>query len=153
MRGRSWVRRIALGCALFALAGIAGAARAATSPAAEQVEFGVEMARRGLWNEALFRFEAARSLGGESATVLNNLAVAYEAVGRFDDALEAYRAALRVDPMHRRLRQNYQRFVEFYQGFRPRPPAGDEPASQPAPVAPAEPASESPAGEAPEGEA
>src|SRR5690606_21239901 len=32
MRGRSWVRRIALGCALFALAGIAGAARAATSP-------------------------------------------------------------------------------------------------------------------------
>lgn len=134
MRGRAAVRRIALGW-MVGLAGFAaGADAAARSPAAEQVAFGVDMARRGLWSEAVFRFEAARRLDADSVKVLNNLAVAYEAVGRFDDALEVYRAALRVDPAQRRLRQNYQRFVEFYQGFRPPSNEAAEPAG-PAPVA------------------
>jgi Tfp pilus assembly protein PilF len=108
-----------------ALAG-AGASRAAeSSSAAAQLEFGVTMARRGLWNEAVFRFEAARRSEPGNVRALNNLAVAYEAVGRFDDALAAYRDALRADPNNRRLRQNYQRFVEFYQSFRPRAAEGE----------------------------
>jgi len=120
---------------MVALAGLAaGALAAERGPAAEQVAFGVDMARRGLWSEAVFRFEAARRIDGADVKVLNNLAVAYEAVGRFDEALETYRAALRVDPAQRRLRQNYQRFVEFYQGFRPPPKESTEPVG-PAPVA------------------
>jgi tetratricopeptide (TPR) repeat protein len=84
-----------------------------------QLGFGVSMAQRGLWSEALFRFERAHQLDPNSFRVLNNLAVAYEANGRFDEALATYRRALALDPDDRNLRRNYARFVEFYQSFRP----------------------------------
>jgi len=82
-----------------------------------QIKFGVEMARRGLWNEALFRFEqAGASLPGD-ARVLNNLAVSYEAVGRFDEALATYKKALEASPGNADLRANYTKFVDFYQNY------------------------------------
>lgn len=87
--------------------------------AAEQMSFGVDMAKRGLWREALFRFQRARQLDPNLPRVLNNLAVAYEAVGDFDRALEHYKMALAADPSNRDLKKNYARFVEFYQSFRP----------------------------------
>ncbi|MEM9556926.1 MAG: tetratricopeptide repeat protein [Acidobacteriota bacterium] len=101
----------------------------ATQPA--QLAFGVDMAERGLWNEALFRFEQARRIAPGDARVLNNIAVAYEALGQFDEALAAYREALRVDRSNQNVRQNYSRFVEFYRAFKPdeegQADAGDTP--------------------------
>ena len=85
----------------------------------EQLAFGVKMAKRGLWSEALFRFRQAEKTQPGNPRVLNNLAVAYEAVGLFDEALETYKAALEVDPANRELRRNYARFIEFYQAFKP----------------------------------
>lgn len=85
----------------------------------DQLEFGVKMAQRGLWSEALFRFRQAERLAPESPSVLNNLAVAHEALGRFEEALEIYRRALELDPDNAGLRRNYARFVEFYQSFKP----------------------------------
>lgn len=126
---------------LALLPGALAAAGPATSRKS-QMEFGVEMARRGLWNEALFRFENAKRLDPSDAAVLNNLAVCYEAAGRFDEALATYRAALAIEPGNRALKANYSRFAEFYQDFKP-------PAPKPAATA----ASESPAQEAPEQEA
>jgi tetratricopeptide (TPR) repeat protein len=82
-------------------------------------DFGVEMARRGLWSEALFRFKQAEKARPNDAKVLNNVAVAYEAVGQFELALEAYQRALRANPSNRELKQNYSSFIEFYQGFKP----------------------------------
>lgn len=87
--------------------------------AEEQIAFGVDMAKRGLWREALFRFQRAHQLDPNRPRVLNNLAVAYEAVGDFDSALEHYKLALAADPANRDLKRNYARFVEFYQSFRP----------------------------------
>lgn len=84
-----------------------------------QMNFGVQMAQRGLWNEALFRFQRARSLSPGNPRVLNNLAVAYEATGQFDEALTAYQQALQASPENRDLRRNYARFVEFYQAYQP----------------------------------
>ena len=96
------------------------AVEAAKPPSAkEQIEFGVKMARRGLWSEALFRFKKADEMQPNDAKTLNNLAVAYEAVGQFDLALEHYQKALRASPSNRDLKKNYARFVEFYQGFKP----------------------------------
>ncbi|HEX4952549.1 MAG TPA: tetratricopeptide repeat protein [Thermoanaerobaculia bacterium] len=101
-----------------------------------QLQFGVQMARRGLWNEALFRFEQARRLDPENARILNNLAVASEALGRFDKALSHYQEALRRDPGNAEVKRNYARFIEFYQSFsagkaakpttETQPPAGGE---------------------------
>lgn len=82
-----------------------------------QLAFGVDMARRGLWSEALFRFHQAERLDPRNPRILNNLGVAYEATGEYDKALGYYKQALQVDPNNRELRANYGRFVEFYQAF------------------------------------
>lgn len=87
--------------------------------AKEQLKFGVNMARRGLWSEALFRFKQADRLDPGSPRILNNVAVAYEALGQFDKALATYQEAIRRQSSDRDLRKNYSRFVEFYRAFRP----------------------------------
>ncbi len=97
-----------------------------------QLSFGVDMAKRGLWSEALFRFRQAEKAQPGDPRVLNNLAVAYEAVGLFDEALETYKSALKADPANRELRRNYARFIEFYQAFKPEEKPAEQPAEKPA---------------------
>lgn len=86
--------------------------------AREQWKFGVDMADRGLWSEALFRFEQARRIEPEHPKILSNIAVAHEALGLFEQALNYYQQALRLAPRERDVRRNYSRFVEYYQNFR-----------------------------------
>jgi len=83
-----------------------------------QLAFGVDMARRGLWSEALFRFHQAAQAEPQNPRVLNNLGVAYEATGDYDKALSFYQQALKIEPNNRELRANYGRFVEFYQAYK-----------------------------------
>jgi tetratricopeptide (TPR) repeat protein len=85
-----------------------------------QLAFGVSMAQRGLWNEAMFRFHAAERLEPGNPHVYNNLGVAYEAAGDFEKALQSYQKALKLAPESREAKANYARFVEFYQGFKPK---------------------------------
>ena len=92
--------------------------RKPVSPEAE-LAFGVKMAQRGLWAEALFRFQQAEKLGDTRTQLFNNMAVAYEALGVFDKAEVYYKKALDADPKNAPLRRNYSRFVEFYQSFQP----------------------------------
>jgi tetratricopeptide (TPR) repeat protein len=90
------------------------------------------MAQRGLWSEALFRFRQAERLGDNRASVLNNIAVAYEALGLFDQAQIYYKKALDQDPRNVGLKRNYSRFVEFYQSFKPDQPGSPTGDEQPA---------------------
>ena len=83
------------------------------------IEFGVDMARQGLWSEALFRFQQADKAQPNDGRILNSMAVAYEAVGNFEKALEFYQKALRADPANSELKRNYSAFSQFYQAFRP----------------------------------
>ncbi len=118
------------------MAGALAMGAAGRAPGAgSQLAFGVDMARRGLWREALFRFQQARLTESGSARVLNNLAVAYEALGQFDQALETYRAALAAAPGDSDLKRNYSQFLEFYQGYQdaPQDPAAEPPTAEPAP--------------------
>ena len=92
-----------------------------------EISFGIKMAQRGLWSEALFRFKRAAEQRPGDSKVLNNLAVAYEAVGQYDNALLAYKEALKADTTNRELKRNYSRFIEFYQAFKP---AGEEPPAE-----------------------
>lgn len=108
----------------------AGAATGAAKPRPEeQLSFGVTMAKRGLWNEALFRFRMANQANPNDSRILNNMAVAFEAVGRFEEALASYQRALKADPTNRELKRNYSRFIEFYQGFKPAKESEEEDAS------------------------
>jgi len=86
--------------------------------ASSQLAFGVSMAQRGLWQEALFRFNEAERIDPQNPHVHNNLGVAYEAAGDFDKALDHYRRALQLAPNSREVKANYARFVEFYQGYK-----------------------------------
>lgn len=119
-RGLSAVMVMAASLLLLpALAGCSGN-RGATSlqhGPGDQLDFGVRMARQGLWSEALFRFEKARAAEPNNPRVLNNIAVALEAAGRYEEAMEAYREAIRLAPGNRDLEANYARFVDFYQSF------------------------------------
>lgn len=113
--GRAWllIALLALG-----IGAVAVPVSAAEDVAHKQLAYGVKMARRGLWSEALFRFRQAAKLQPNDPHILNNLAVSMEAVGLFDEALEVYQRGLKADPGDPDLRQNYARFVEFYQSFK-----------------------------------
>ena len=87
--------------------------------ASAQLAFGVQMAKRGLWSEALFRFKQAGRLRAGDPRILNNMAVAYEALGNFEKALDYYQEAIKSDPTNKELKRNYSRFVEFYRAFKP----------------------------------
>ena len=103
---------------LLACLVLAGTESFAKNPQAklaeEEMEFGFKAARRGYWQEALERFQLADELTPNQARILNNIAVALEANGRFDEARTTYRAALALDPGDGRVRRNFERFEEFY---------------------------------------
>jgi Flp pilus assembly protein TadD len=79
----------------------------------EQVEFGIKVAENGLWNEALYRWQKAVELDPTYAAAWNNLAIAYEHEGKFDQAKKAYEKALELDPKNLMIRQNYDLFKEI----------------------------------------
>jgi Flp pilus assembly protein TadD len=83
--------------------------------AAEERAFGVEMAIKGLWKEALFRFERAVALDPGDARALNNLAIALEQSGDFDGARAAYQNALKRRPKDDSIQQNFDLFMSFYE--------------------------------------
>jgi Tfp pilus assembly protein PilF len=81
--------------------------------AKEQVEFGIQVAQRGLWREAIYRWERATQLDPSYAAAYNNLAVAYEHEGQLDKARAAYEKALALEPNNTLIRQNYDLFKEI----------------------------------------
>ncbi|HEY2431165.1 MAG TPA: tetratricopeptide repeat protein [Vicinamibacterales bacterium] len=100
--------------ACIALAASATAARADNrSKSKEQVEFGIQVAQNGLWNEALYRWQKAVELDPSYSAAWNNLAIAYEHEGKFEQAKKAYEKALELDPKNLLIRQNYDLFKEI----------------------------------------
>jgi Tfp pilus assembly protein PilF len=79
----------------------------------EQVEFGIKVAQNGLWNEALYRWQKAVEIDPSYAAAWNNLAIAYEHEGKFENAKKAYEKALELDPKNLMIRQNYDLFKEI----------------------------------------
>ncbi len=111
LRGQvPWVRPALLTIVLFA----AGCGHNAdlTRPATQD-NFGVQMAKQNLWREALFRFRRVVQLNPSDPMAHNNLAVAYEANGDFDNARKEYLEALKLDRSNQYIQKNYSRFVEF----------------------------------------
>jgi Flp pilus assembly protein TadD len=83
------------------------------SEARQQVDFGIKVAQAGLWNEALYRWQKAVEIDPTYAAAWNNLAIAYEHEGRFDDARKAYEKAIELDPKNLMIRQNFDLFKEI----------------------------------------
>ena len=80
--------------------------------AKKEIAFGIDVARRGLWQEAQFRFERAAAKNPESASAFNNLGVTLEQQGEFDKARASYERALELDPGSLSIQQNFDLFRE-----------------------------------------
>jgi Tfp pilus assembly protein PilF len=101
--------------AALLLTALSGVAFADTrSDAKEQVEFGIAVAQRGLWKEAIYRWERATQIDPNYAAAFNNLAVAYEHEGLLEKAGEAYERALKLEPNNPMVRQNFELFKEIH---------------------------------------
>jgi Tfp pilus assembly protein PilF len=83
------------------------------SDAREQVEFGIQVAQRGLWREAIYRWERATQIDPSYAAAYNNLAIAYEQEGQLDKARAAYEKAIELDPSNTLIKQNFDLFKEI----------------------------------------
>lgn len=85
----------------------------ARTDAKKQIEFGIAVAQRGLWREAIYRWERAAQIDPTYAAAQNNLAIAYEHEGELDKARAAYEKALELEPNNTFIKQNYELFKEI----------------------------------------
>jgi Tfp pilus assembly protein PilF len=105
-------RMLTVALLLTALTGVAHAD--ARSDAKEQVAFGISVAQKGLWKEAIYRWERATQIDPDYAAAFNNLAVAYEHEGMLEKAGAAYERALKLEPNNPMVRQNFELFKEIH---------------------------------------
>lgn len=77
------------------------------------MEFGIAVAQKGLWKEALYRWERATQIDPTYAAAFNNLAIAYEQAGDFERARKAYERATELEPDNLQIRQNFDLFKEI----------------------------------------
>ena len=106
-------RAIALSCLVMLVVAAGCAHHKHATPQAAEENFGVNMAKMNLWREALFRFQRAVQINPNDAMAHNNLAVAYEANGDFENAAREYREAMKLDKSNQYIQKNYSRYVEF----------------------------------------
>ena len=99
--------------ALLMAAAAAPVAADARDDAKKQVEFGISVAQRGLWREAIYRWERATQIDPTYAAAHNNLAIAYEHEGELDKARQAYEKAIELEPDNTFIKQNYELFREI----------------------------------------
>lgn len=107
------MRLLLLFVPLLLVLGAAPAAADARDDAEKQVQFGIAVAQRGLWREAIYRWERATMIDPTYAAAHNNLAIAYEHEGELDKARTAYGKALELDPDNAFIKQNYELFKEI----------------------------------------
>jgi Flp pilus assembly protein TadD len=113
---------IVIACLLLAGCATSGGGRVV----GDSMHLGYKAARRGYWQEALERFRRANAAAPDDVRVLNNLAVALEAVGRYEEALATYESALAIAPNDRSLKRNHESFKEFYDSYILKTEPGEE---------------------------
>ena len=91
---------------------VANLVPASEKSSSQEVKFGVEVAEKGMWREALFRFQKAVEADPQNPSALNNLAVALEQMGEFSEARDNYERALELKPDDLYIQQNYDLFRE-----------------------------------------
>jgi Tfp pilus assembly protein PilF len=84
------------------------------SEAKQYAGFGIELAQKQIWPAAAAQFLKAVELDPMYAAAWNNLGIAYEQLGKFDEARKAYDQALKIEPNNQHILNNYDQFREIY---------------------------------------
>lgn len=106
-------RALAVALLIFGVSTATTTAAEQRGDAKEQVEFGIQVAQRGLWREAIYRWERATQIDPTYAAAFNNLAIAYEHEGQVDKARGAYEKAVAIEPENASIKQNFDLFKEI----------------------------------------
>lgn len=115
--GRNWKFVAALVMVAAFSATFVAAGDSAKKEASKDMKWGYKAARQGYWQEALMRFQHANELTPDQPRILNNIAVAQEANGFFEQALLTYQLGLSIDPGDQAMQRNFARFQEFYSSY------------------------------------
>jgi Flp pilus assembly protein TadD len=107
------MRVTAASAIVILLLGVAPATADARDDAKKQVEFGISVAQRGLWREAIYRWLRAAEIDPTYAAAHNNLGIAYEHEGELDKARAAYEKAIELEPNNTFIKQNFELFKEI----------------------------------------
>jgi len=71
------------------------------------------LAEDGLWKEAYYRWNKVLEAGRKDAVIYNNMAIALEEMGKFDEAEKTYQKALELAPNNQTIKTNYDRMKKF----------------------------------------
>ena len=85
----------------------------------QKMRFASDMARRGAWREAMFRWERLHQELPKDRRVLNNLGVAAEVLGMADKALDYYGRSIDADRPDSVIDGNRSRFERFWKDAAP----------------------------------
>ena len=105
--------RLATLFVLVASVAASPAAADARGDAKALVDFGISVAQKGLWREAIYRWEKAIETDPTYAAAYNDLAIAYEHEGQLVKARKAYEKALELEPNNSQIQQNFDLFKEI----------------------------------------
>lgn len=83
----------------------------------QQLKFGIRAAKEDRWDEAVYRWQKALQMDPNNVMAHNNLAVAYEQMGEYELAMEEYQIAYRLDSKNENIKNNLDRFKEFYRKY------------------------------------
>jgi Flp pilus assembly protein TadD len=75
-------------------------------------EFANKLAKEGLWQEAYYRWQKSATPAGGSAALHNNLAVALESLGRYQEARGEYELAMKLAPGNAQIQNNFNLFTK-----------------------------------------
>jgi tetratricopeptide (TPR) repeat protein len=78
----------------------------------DQVGFGIWAADKELWDEAIFRWRKVLDQDPKSVAAHNNLAVAYEKKGLWEEARKEYETALKLAPDNPWVKVNFKNFKD-----------------------------------------
>ncbi len=101
---------------IFAAAGILLAGGCSSPRTMDQMKIGLWASNQRLWDEAIFRWQRVLEGNPHSAAAHNNLAVAYETKGLWEDARREYEAALKIDPKNSLIQSNFSQFKQNQEG-------------------------------------
>ncbi len=106
------MKRIFTGGAFFFFFLVACFSSCSRSLIDDQLRLGVWASENDLWDEAIFRWKKVLLANPNSAAAHNNLAVAYEKKGLWEEAQKEYELAVKLLPNNTHVKSNFQNFKE-----------------------------------------